>query len=146
VDAHVVIAAILLLPLSAALHRPVVSQLSTSRRRLVIHSRTYAEQFSSVMLSTSQRSRKLTASWSTKVTSFKSSTLRRPSVSDLTNVSSSAMLSTSIWPLNVKTTCPLADLRIISIPPPRETKILTIGNLKASGSNAAKSSSGFLSW
>src|SRR5260370_545664 len=48
-------------------------------RPLVIHSRIYCGQFLSVMLSSAQHFKKLTASSSTRVTSLKSKTMRRPS-------------------------------------------------------------------
>src|SRR5229473_1781122 len=84
-------------------------------RSLVIHSRMYAGQFLILMLSVSQISRNLTASRSTRVRSFKSRTMRRPSGSDPNSVCISATFSASIRPLRVKTTSPFAALLIFSI-------------------------------
>src|SRR6267378_1606903 len=77
----------------------------------------YAGQFLSCVLSISQRSRKRTASWSTRVNSFKSKVMRRPFGSELSNVFNSRRFSASIRPLTVKTTSPFPALVILSIFP-----------------------------
>ena len=81
----------------------------------LIHSRIYAGQFLSVTLSASQRLRKLTASWSTRVRSLKSKTMGRLSASEVISVSNSVKSSASIRPLSLMTTSPFASLVILSI-------------------------------
>src|ERR1700720_254166 len=67
------------------------------------------------MLSASHRSRKLMASRPARVRSFRSRTMRRPFASDLISVSNSAISSSSIWPLSVKTTSSFSDLLILNM-------------------------------
>jgi hypothetical protein len=86
-------------------------------RSLVIHSRMYAGQSLSLILSASQLLRNLTASRSTRVRSFKSKTMRRPSASLRTCASNSAMFSTSIRPLSFMTISPFTSLVIFSTHP-----------------------------
>jgi hypothetical protein len=80
-----------------------------------IHSRIYAGQFSSCTPLASQRARYFTASRFTSVTSFKSKTKRRSTVSKEQTRCNSSKCSASIRPLSVKITLPFADLWILSI-------------------------------
>src|SRR5215467_2435145 len=81
---------------------------------VVIHSRMYAGQFLSTIPFVSHRERKTTASRLTRVTSFKSKTIRM-APSDLSKLSTSAMFSVPILPLSAITTPPLALLWALSI-------------------------------
>ena len=81
---------------------------------VVIHSRMYAGQFLSTIPFVSHRERKATASRLTRVTSFKSKTIRM-APSDLSKLSTSAMFSVPILPLSAITTPPLALLWALNI-------------------------------
>jgi hypothetical protein len=67
------------------------------------------------MLFASQCTKKAIAFSFTKVRSFKSKTIGRRFDSELISVFNSAIASSSIWPLTVKTTSPFSDLWILSI-------------------------------
>jgi hypothetical protein len=81
----------------------------------------YAGQFSSRTPSASQRTRKLTASWSTRASSLKSKTTRRPLASELNCVFNSARFSAPNRPLTVNTTSSFSTLVILSICPLSKT-------------------------
>src|SRR5215470_10743731 len=97
-------------------HFSELSSDSLSCRSLLIHSRMYGGQFL-ICTSASHLARKMTASRSTKVRSFRSRTIRRPSVSASNSLSNSATLFPSIRPLSLKIASPFAALVIRSIRP-----------------------------